>query len=52
MLKRLRKPADHEITDFTRFFTILAFLSRVREVLGEDAPEPGAARTENAPPTL
>ncbi|MER5664884.1 hypothetical protein [Streptomyces mirabilis] len=52
MLKRLRKPADHEITDFTRFFTVLVFHSRVREVLGEDAPEPGAARTENAPPRL
>ncbi|SFF28063.1 hypothetical protein SAMN02787118_10594 [Streptomyces mirabilis] len=24
----------------------------LREVLGEDAPEAGAARTENAPPTL
>lgn len=29
MLKRLRKPADHEITDFTRFFIILAFLSQL-----------------------
>ncbi|MEU9539069.1 MULTISPECIES: PadR family transcriptional regulator [Streptomyces] len=91
MLKRLRKPADHEITDFTRFFTVLAFLEEpasffydgdrplhteevpdpyrrgmlltaratgraerawLREVLGEDAPEAGAARTENTPPTL
>jgi len=25
--ERLRKPADHEITDASRFFTILAFLS-------------------------
>src|SRR3954447_24823566 len=25
MLQRLRKPADHEITDFTRFYVILAF---------------------------
>ncbi|MFJ8931506.1 PadR family transcriptional regulator [Streptomyces sp. NPDC102364] len=29
MLERLRKPADHEITDFTRFSTILAFLSHL-----------------------
>ena len=27
LLQRLRKPADHEITDSGRFFTILAFLS-------------------------
>ena len=27
LLQRLRKPADHEITDSSRFFTILAFLS-------------------------
>ncbi|GCB47446.1 PadR family transcriptional regulator [Streptomyces sp. NL15-2K] len=27
LLQRLRNPAQHEITDFTRFFTILAFLS-------------------------
>lgn len=32
--KRLRKPADHEITDFTRFFAILAFLSHLPD-LGE-----------------
>ncbi|MFF7791483.1 helix-turn-helix transcriptional regulator [Streptomyces sp. NPDC007991] len=29
LLKRLRKPADHEITDFTRFFTILASNSAI-----------------------
>lgn len=29
LLKRLRAPADHEITDFTRFFTVLAFLSHL-----------------------
>jgi DNA-binding PadR family transcriptional regulator len=27
LLQRLRKPADHEITDNSRFFTIVAFLS-------------------------
>jgi DNA-binding PadR family transcriptional regulator len=27
LCERLRKPADHEITDASRFFTILAFLS-------------------------
>ncbi|MFI0822773.1 PadR family transcriptional regulator [Streptomyces sp. NPDC021098] len=27
MLRRLREPAEHEITDFSRWFTILAFLS-------------------------
>jgi DNA-binding PadR family transcriptional regulator len=29
MLRRLREPAEHEITDFSRWFTILAFLSRL-----------------------
>jgi DNA-binding PadR family transcriptional regulator len=37
MLKRLRKPADHEITDFTRFFTILAFLSQLPDVAEQHA---------------
>jgi DNA-binding PadR family transcriptional regulator len=37
MLKRLRKPADHEITDFTRFFTILAFLSHLPDVADQHA---------------
>jgi hypothetical protein len=37
LLKRLRKPADHEITDFTRFFTILAFLSHLPEVSEQHA---------------
>jgi hypothetical protein len=32
MLQRLRKPADHEITDFTRFYVVLAFLSHLPEV--------------------
>ncbi|WP_326693199.1 MULTISPECIES: PadR family transcriptional regulator [unclassified Streptomyces] len=27
ILRRLREPAEHEITDFSRWFTILAFLS-------------------------
>jgi DNA-binding PadR family transcriptional regulator len=29
MLQRLRTPSEHEITDNTRFFTILAFLSHL-----------------------
>ncbi|WP_030166026.1 MULTISPECIES: PadR family transcriptional regulator [Actinomycetes] len=32
MLRRLRAPADPEITDFTKFSTILAFLSFLPEV--------------------
>ncbi|MEV4277531.1 PadR family transcriptional regulator [Actinoplanes xinjiangensis] len=32
MLRRLREPAEHEITDFSRWFTILAFLSLLPEV--------------------
>lgn len=32
LLRRLRAPADHEISDFTRFFTILAFLSLLPNV--------------------
>ncbi|TKA04643.1 PadR family transcriptional regulator [Actinacidiphila oryziradicis] len=32
MLRRLREPADHEITDFTRFSTILSFLSQLPDV--------------------
>lgn len=32
LLERLRKPAEHEITDFTRFFTVLAFLSQLPDV--------------------
>ncbi|MCX4885402.1 MULTISPECIES: PadR family transcriptional regulator [unclassified Streptomyces] len=31
MLRRLRKPAEHEITDFSRWFVILAFLSLLPE---------------------
>jgi len=37
MLERLRKPADHEITDFTRFFTLLAFLSKLPDVSEQHA---------------
>jgi DNA-binding PadR family transcriptional regulator len=37
MLERLRKPADHEITDFTRFFVILAFLSQLPDVAEQHA---------------
>lgn len=37
LLKRLRKPADHEITDFTRFFTILAFLSHLPDAADQHA---------------
>ncbi|MDO0917307.1 PadR family transcriptional regulator [Streptomyces sp. DT2A-34] len=37
MLKRLREPAEHEITDFTRFFTILAFLSQLPDVIDQHA---------------
>ena len=32
MLQRLRAPADHEITDFTRFYVVLAFLSHLPDV--------------------
>jgi DNA-binding PadR family transcriptional regulator len=32
LLRRLRTPADHEISDFTRFFTVLAFLSLLPDV--------------------
>lgn len=37
MLERLRKPADHEITDFSRFFTILAFLSLLPDIADQHA---------------
>lgn len=37
MLQRLRDPADHEITDFTRFSTILAFLSHLPDVAEQHA---------------
>lgn len=32
MLERLREPAEHEITDHTRFYTVLSFLSLLPEV--------------------
>jgi DNA-binding PadR family transcriptional regulator len=37
LLKRLRTPAEHEISDFTRFFTVLAFLSLVPDVAEQHA---------------
>ncbi|WP_031073977.1 PadR family transcriptional regulator [Streptomyces sp. NRRL WC-3742] len=37
LLKRLRAPADHEISDFTRFFTVLAFLSLLPDVAEQHA---------------
>ncbi|MEU9313813.1 PadR family transcriptional regulator [Streptomyces sp. NPDC048256] len=37
MLQRLRKPADHEITDFTRFYVVLAFLSHLPDVAEQHA---------------
>jgi DNA-binding PadR family transcriptional regulator len=37
MLQRLREPADHEITDFTRFYVVLAFLSHLPHVAEQHA---------------
>lgn len=37
MLERLRKPADHEITDQTRFATVLSFLSLLPDVAEQHA---------------
>ncbi|WP_035804723.1 PadR family transcriptional regulator [Kitasatospora mediocidica] len=37
LLQRLRAPADHEISDFTRFFTVLAFLSLLPDVAEQHA---------------
>jgi DNA-binding PadR family transcriptional regulator len=37
MLQRLREPADHEITDFTRFYIVLAFLSQLPDVAEQHA---------------
>ena len=37
MLDRLRQPADHEITDQTRFATILSFLSLLPDVAEQHA---------------
>ena len=37
MLQRLRKPADHEITDFTRFYVVVAFLSHLPDVAEQHA---------------
>jgi DNA-binding PadR family transcriptional regulator len=37
MLERLRKPADHEITDQTRFATVLSFLSLLPDLAEQHA---------------
>ncbi|MGW1753047.1 hypothetical protein [Streptomyces mirabilis] len=37
LLERRTEPADHEITDFTRFFTVLAFLSRLPDEADQHA---------------
>jgi DNA-binding PadR family transcriptional regulator len=37
MLERLRKPADHEITDHTRFYTVLSFLSLLPDMTEQHA---------------
>lgn len=37
MLQRLRNPADHEITDFSRFYILLAFLSHLPDVAEQHA---------------
>ena len=37
MLRRLRDPAEHEITDFSRWFTILAFLSLLPDTAEQHA---------------
>ncbi len=37
MLRRLREPATHELTDFSRWFTILAFLSLLPDVADQHA---------------
>ncbi|MCK2218704.1 PadR family transcriptional regulator [Actinomadura sp. ATCC 31491] len=37
LLRRLRSPAEHDITDSTRFFTVLAFLSLLPDVAEQHA---------------
>lgn len=37
MLQRLRNPATHEITDHTRFYTVLSFLSLLPDVTEQHA---------------
>ncbi|GLY06635.1 PadR family transcriptional regulator [Actinoplanes sp. NBRC 101535] len=37
MLDRLRRPADHEITDMSRFLVVLAFLSELPDVAEQHA---------------
>ncbi|MEU3616977.1 PadR family transcriptional regulator [Streptomyces sp. NPDC006872] len=36
-LERLRKPAEHEITDHTRFYTVLSFLSLLPDLAEQHA---------------
>src|SRR5262245_27405202 len=37
LLRRLKEPADHDISDSTRYFNILAFLSLLPEVADQHA---------------
>ncbi len=37
LLRRLREPADHDISDSTRYFTILAFLSQLPDTADQHA---------------
>jgi DNA-binding PadR family transcriptional regulator len=37
MYRRLREPAEHEVTDFSRWFTILAFLSLLPDTAEQHA---------------
>jgi DNA-binding PadR family transcriptional regulator len=37
LLDRLRSPAEHDITDFTRFFVVLTFLSQLPDVADQHA---------------
>ena len=37
LLDRLRCPAEHDITDFTRFFVVLTFLSQLPDVADQHA---------------
>jgi DNA-binding PadR family transcriptional regulator len=37
LLDRLRSPAEHDITDFTRFFVVLTFLSQLPSVADQHA---------------
>lgn len=37
LLRRLREPADHDVSDSTRYFTILAFLSHLPDTADQHA---------------